>query len=832
MASNVASPVANHWGSARPYKAPNGNFYWITFATITENPTCYKTTNPDSTWTRQDAAGEQSPTGIVTVYGISTCMRGNLIHVVWCFRSSSTPFYELWYCQFNTSTDTWTTGGPVGHVDFTHSGTNGENAIYASVTARSDGDIIIGYNSPTERVMGSEKWRVSYAVYEGTSWTLEVALDSGGDVHYGNCNCILGSSNVYTHFMWQRATEDADDPPIAYWDPNGSTALMVQGRSLNNTNNLSTTANFGNSTDDAMQGFSAMALTLETGTTWRGVTVGVDQDATDFRGRVVRWTESSNNIASTANAEFLNSTVRPDVDVSGRAAMMSCCYDSNDKLHVVFADTSGTTLYIVSSDDFGATWGTPEILESSISITEVPVCNAYTISGTEYVGYIYVDSLATAYHGKYSLATGTQFNQSVAGSATATGAIVKQAQPVLTGSSTATGALTRVSSFLRTVTGSLTATGALLKETALSFAGSSTWTGALASTKVAFQSLAGSLAATGTVARATTFAAAVSGSLTAPGALLKQAQATLAGSATATGALLKQAQITLTGSSTWTGFLDPVLDAAQQFNQAVGGSLTATGALLKQTNFSLDGAVSAAGAIVKQINFQLQGGGAAGTFTYVGGADEQRNDGAVQITHGLGASIQSGDLIVAFVHINNTTVITPDQSWDAELFDENPDPGTETARCAMYWKVATASEPATYTWTAGTVLSGVTLKVFRPSGGTLQVDLAALKALNASSINNIRSTAQNGRTAATDAVSIVAGGKDNRTNANDPVTGVTGTGYTGAIGNGQHQITGMAHKIGGGAEPAQVDITGTDTADISYTHIQHRIAAIRCAGIG
>ena len=247
-------------------------------------------------------------------------------------------------------------------------------------------------------------------------------------------------------------------------------------------------------------------------------------------------------------------------------------------------------------------------------------------------------------------------------------------------------------------------------------------------------------------------------------------------------------------------------------------AVTASGNAIVQGIISANGngdvpALTASGNAVRKV---IATGSSAGTFTYVGGA---ANNGpsisSPNVTHGL--SIQSGDLIVAYVHSNQTGAITPDETWDAELFDEEPDSVTETSRNAMYWKVATGSEPSNYGWTAGAASWGVVLKVFRPSGGTIAVDLTALKALNGNSIQAIRCVAQNGRTAATDAVSIVCGGKDNRTGADDPITAAD-NGYTGAIGNGNNQITGMAHKIGGGAEPAQVDLTGQATSDISYSY--------------
>lgn len=234
-------------------------------------------------------------------------------------------------------------------------------------------------------------------------------------------------------------------------------------------------------------------------------------------------------------------------------------------------------------------------------------------------------------------AGGTTYPISISGSMTATGALIRQAQKVLTGSSTATGALTKQTQ--KAFTGSSTASGVMSRMTAKAFTGSMTATGALAIIKTAFLTLAGSMSATGALVKQTTkafagsstpsgalakqtqksfggsvtpsgtlttiktFIVSVAGSMTATGALLRETRKALLGEMTPSGALTKQTAKAFSGSATPTGTLTSI----RTFLITIAGSMTATGELLRQTGKALSGGVTPTGVLTRQTSKALGG---------------------------------------------------------------------------------------------------------------------------------------------------------------------------------------------------------------------------------
>ena len=276
-------------------------------------------------------------------------------------------------------------------------------------------------------------------------------------------------------------------------------------------------------------------------------------------------------------------------------------------------------------------------------------------------------------------------------------------------------------------------------------------------------------------------------------------------------------QVTLSESESVHGFTIGVRPAAATQVPTVTASGAATlGALTASGNPDVSGPTASgqAGKLLTAAN--------VGTFSYVGGGDDQGTTDTAQATHGQ--TIQSGDLVVAYLNVNDRTgAITAGQSgWNLGS-DFAPGPGPEeSCRTQMVWRVAGVSEPATYTWSLGTSKEwGTCIKVFRPSGGTPAVDASATTDYGQGSDANIDCGAANGVTVARNAVSIIAGGKDNRSGIGSYSSATQS--YTGVLGNpGASQATGMAHRI----YTAQTTIAGlvvisTDgISDLSFsTHM-------------
>ena len=201
---------------------------------------------------------------------------------------------------------------------------------------------------------------------------------------------------------------------------------------------------------------------------------------------------------------------------------------------------------------------------------------------------------------------------------------------------------------------------------------------------------------------------------------------------------------------------------------------------------------------------------------YTGGATNGGSGTSASITHGL--TINSGDLVVAYINCNNTGAISNDAGGAAWANPINEVPSTETARHAFFWKVAGGSEPATYTWTLpASTQYRVIVKVFTSAADAIE-DTAAVSARDLSYVPNLVCEATNGVTVADDSLSVVFGGKDNRNPADAYTT--ANNSYTGVVGDAAEQSAGGAHRIftTGQSLPAAVTISGAvDDNDSTYS---------------
>lgn len=230
----------------------------------------------------------------------------------------------------------------------------------------------------------------------------------------------------------------------------------------------------------------------------------------------------------------------------------------------------------------------------------------------------------------YDVVSGTTYTQSVAGSLTPAGLIVKEilknvlgvliptsvlgriklATQVVAGVLAPVGVLTKL--IIRSMAGEITPTGATIKGTFKSFTGLITPTGAII--KDALKNVTGSLTPTGALGTAIVFLRTiagaltpsggivknilkgVSGTLTSSGEIVKYIFKSFAGSVTPTGSIIKETQKSFAGSVIPTGALETVII----FLRTVTGSLTPSGGIVKGILKNVSGALAPTGAAVKK----------------------------------------------------------------------------------------------------------------------------------------------------------------------------------------------------------------------------------------
>jgi hypothetical protein len=184
----------------------------------------------------------------------------------------------------------------------------------------------------------------------------------------------------------------------------------------------------------------------------------------------------------------------------------------------------------------------------------------------------------------------------------------------------------------------------------------------------------------------------------------------------------------------------------------------------------------------------------------------------------LTAAPSSGDLVVVYILNNdNTSQTISDNTGSGETFAialEAYAPN-ETARWGIFWKVAGASEPATYTFTQPNLQWRMFVYVF-DGGAGVSVDLAPAtnQDTSANADQDLICAAFNGRTYAANSLNFIFGGKDNRTGSEAYTTATQS--FTNVLGaSGPNQCAGAATRLitSGGTFSGNVVFTTADGTD-------------------
>ncbi len=198
--------------------------------------------------------------------------------------------------------------------------------------------------------------------------------------------------------------------------------------------------------------------------------------------------------------------------------------------------------------------------------------------------------------------------------------------------------------------------------------------------------------------------------------------------------------------------------------------------------------------------------------SYTGGATNSGNSSSPGTgVHGI--TINNGDLVVVYINSNSTTALSH-SGGEGTAFTKAVDeqPSGETARQALYWKVAGGSEPTSYTFSGGSAAWRIIIKVF-DGGSGVEVDAAAVSDITSGNYASIACGAYDGQVIADDALAVVFGGKDNRSSSENYTT--ANNSYTGVIGNTATQAAAGAHRLytTGETGSGNVTINTADTGD-------------------
>lgn len=202
-------------------------------------------------------------------------------------------------------------------------------------------------------------------------------------------------------------------------------------------------------------------------------------------------------------------------------------------------------------------------------------------------------------------------------------------------------------------------------------------------------------------------------------------------------------------------------------------------------------------------------------FSYVGGNVAHGTATTISLSHGQ--TISEGDLVYIYVNRNDDASISLPTGGTTFIEALQETPPSETAKHAVFWKIAGASEPSSYSIGLGSSsLYQAHVRVYS-SAEDAEVDAAATSDVFTGTADLVV-TAVNGESISNDALSIIAAGKDNSATVN--YTGANNS-YVNALGSGDGRFTGTAHRIFTTGETFSQNVTFTDDAepvtDVSYS---------------
>lgn len=366
-----------------PYISSVGDVYSVIRADADELDV-KKATDPEDSWTLKDAAS--GPVHVGTLLGYATYQDGDIIHIV----AWSSATYE--YYTFNMATDAWV----IDELLITPS--DAPTQPWASIAVRS-GVPVVPYAGDTDRIMGGKKERVDVAHRDGGTWTVGIALDAGGDDHYGNPNVVKGLLTDDMHILWGKQTIPEPDPPVHWGD--------YEGRTLDSTNNLSTLDTGLGGGPESLLGAPHLVFYDDSGT---------QRISSNFANTGIGNSFKS-ILASEDGSDNIQIDSEPTEDISGTAHMYhsnspnlepQSFAEFNGDLHLLYSGGGGASgpdqdLWYITSTDNGNSWSTPteEINSTTVNFISATI---YVRDINTVMAIVYDDGGVQKYYEKVLIA--------------------------------------------------------------------------------------------------------------------------------------------------------------------------------------------------------------------------------------------------------------------------------------------------------------------------------------------------------------------------------------------------------------------------------------------
>jgi hypothetical protein len=303
----------------------------------------WKSTAADPTtltnWSVQDS-WINFPEEIISLWSI---LDGTTIHIVTQHQDGIVR-----YSEFATSTDTWTTEGEVAA---NQSAAAADSNLGCGIAVRSDGDLIVGFMGYDGTYEGAY-----YTREEGAGWQapVEVMVDAA---NHSAPVVILGSSDR-THFLYQNLTTN-----------------NVEQRALDSTNSLKTEGTVDTS------GSAAYKHLSKANTISSVVRVPYNDSTPDAM---------SARFTSADTPTYNNDTVDTEEFKYAAGELLANMVEFGSDPYCIGVKNADGDIWAWKEDGAGTWAEEDEIITHAGSASQISA-ESYTRSGTEYIGFIYLD---------------------------------------------------------------------------------------------------------------------------------------------------------------------------------------------------------------------------------------------------------------------------------------------------------------------------------------------------------------------------------------------------------------------------------------------------------
>ena len=328
------------------------------------SPKAYKATDPTSSF-----SAVATCTTALAFNAIACRQDGDLVHVV---TQRSVGNRDVQYHLFNMATDTW----DVADENVTSPGATAVVRVGVGIGVRSSGSVFVVYSGMHDVVSMNNWARVKGARRDSGVWTVDIAVDSGGSVTWGQATLVPGSSDRMHIFFQDHTNSDG------------------YHRTFKSDNAFGTAAAY----DTAVNGNCFIGP-------------GVAYDSSGTTKVRMPFLDSTDKV-SVVNFDSADTpTLAVDADVSDTTVAVQkagwALAANGTTLYLIYSDAS-RDIWIDSNAD-GAGWGTDvEILDAVTC--NILSANVYTRQNQLVLAYIY-DDAGTVKYNEYLL---VQFERTLA----------------------------------------------------------------------------------------------------------------------------------------------------------------------------------------------------------------------------------------------------------------------------------------------------------------------------------------------------------------------------------------------------------------------------------